>query len=60
MDESIKTASPRLDLLERQKLSTRSLRLHVALFVLTALTTTLSGVMLAVPELAPIEPPLAS
>ena len=60
MDESIKTAPPRLDLLERQKLSTRALRLHVALFVLTALTTTLAGVMLAVPELAPIEPPLAS
>jgi len=60
MDESIKAVSPRLDLLERQKLSAQSFRLHASLFLLTVLTTTLAGVMLAVPELAPIEPPLAS
>ena len=60
MDESIRTAPPRLDLVESQQLSARSLRLHAALFLLTALTTILAGAMLAVPELAPAEPPLAS
>ena len=60
MDESIRTAPPRVDLLERQKLSARTWRLHVGLFLLTVLTTILAGVMLAAPELAPIEPPLAN
>jgi membrane-associated protease RseP (regulator of RpoE activity) len=58
MDESIRTAPPRVDRLETQKLAARSWRLHAALFVVTALTTTLAGAMLAVPELAPAEPPL--
>ena len=60
MDESIRTAPPRVDLLEGQKISARAWRLHAALFLLTVLTTILAGAMLATPELAPVEPPLAS
>lgn len=60
MDESIRTAPPRLDLVEQPKLSARIWRLHALLFFLTVLTTILAGVMLAAPELAPAEPPLAT
>lgn len=60
MDESVRTAPPRLDLIERQKPSARTWRLHTALFLLTVVTTILAGVMLAAPVLAPIEPPLES
>ncbi|HEX5873857.1 MAG TPA: site-2 protease family protein [Pyrinomonadaceae bacterium] len=57
MDESIRTAPPRVDL---QQISARAWSLHVALFLLTVLTTILAGAMLAAPELAPVEPPLAT
>jgi membrane-associated protease RseP (regulator of RpoE activity) len=58
MDESIRTAPPRVDVLERKKISARAWRLHAVLFLLTVLTTILAGSMLAAPELAPVEPPL--
>ena len=60
MAESIRTVPPGLDLLERRtpQLSAREWRLHGGLFVLTVLTTTLAGIMLAVPDLPAIEPPL--
>jgi membrane-associated protease RseP (regulator of RpoE activity) len=62
MAESITTAPPRLDLLERQRprLSARAWPLHVALFLLTIVTTTLAGVALTPTEVVPIEPPLSS
>lgn len=62
MAESITTAPPRLDLLERQRprLSARSWPLHVALFLLTIVTTTLAGVALTPTEVVPIDPPLSS
>ncbi len=60
MDESIRTAPPRVDLLQGQRISARAWSLHAALFLLTVLTTILAGAMLAAPELAPVEPPLAS
>ena len=60
MDESIRTAPPRVDLLERQQISARVWRLHAALFLLTVLTTILAGAMLAAPEIVPVEPPLTS
>ena len=62
MAESITTAPPRLDLLERHtaRHSARSWSLHLALFLLTIVTTTLAGVALTPSEAVPIEPPLAS
>ena len=39
---------------------TRELRLHSGLLILTILTTTFAGIMLGVPELTPVEPPLAN
>ena len=62
MAESITTAPPRLDLLERQRprLSARSWPLHVALFLLTIVTTTLAGVALTPTEVVTTEPPLSS
>ena len=60
MAESIRTIPTGLDFLERQTLSARECRLHGGLFILTIVTTTLAGIMLAAPELTPTEPPLAS
>ncbi len=60
MAESIRTIPTGLDLLERQRLSAREWRLHGGLFILTIISTTLAGIMLAVPELTPAEPPLAN
>ena len=62
MAESITTAPPRLDLLERQgpRLSARSWPLHAALFLLTIVTTTLAGVALTPTEVVQTEPPLAT
>ena len=60
MAESIRTIPTGLDFLERQTLSAREWRLHGGLFILTIVTTTLAGIMLAAPELTPTEPPLAS
>jgi membrane-associated protease RseP (regulator of RpoE activity) len=62
MAESITTAPPRLDLLERSvpPLSVREWRLHAGLLILTIVTTTMAGIRLAVPEVAPHEPPLSS
>ena len=60
MAESIRTIPTGLDLLARQKLSARELRLHSGLLILTILTTTLAGIMLGAPELTPVEPPLAN
>lgn len=62
MDESIRTAPPGLDVhTPRQPwLSAREWRLHGGLFLLTVLTTTLAGTMLATPELPIPEPRLAS
>ena len=62
MDESIRTAPPALDLREHRQpwLSAREWRLHGGLFLLTVLTTTLAGTMLATPELPIPEPRLAS
>ena len=45
---------------ERPLLSAREWRLHGALLLLTVITTTLAGVMLAAPEIEPAEPPLSS
>jgi len=39
-------------------ISAREWRLHGGLFLLTIITTTLAGMMLAVPELPPYDPPL--
>jgi membrane-associated protease RseP (regulator of RpoE activity) len=41
-------------------LSARELRLHGGLLVLTVITTTLAGIMLAAPEIDAAEPPLSS
>ena len=60
MAESIRTIPTGLDFLEGQTLSAREWRLHGGLFILTIVTTTLAGIMLAAPELTPTEPPLAS
>src|SRR5215217_2398558 len=59
MDESIRTAPPALDF-RRPWLSAREWRMHGGLFLLTVLTTTLAGTMLATPELSIPEPRLAS
>jgi membrane-associated protease RseP (regulator of RpoE activity) len=45
---------------ERPLLSAREWRLHGGLLLLTVVTTTLAGVMLAAPEIEPAEPPLSS
>ena len=47
-------------ILQRPKLSVREWRLHGGLFILTIVTTTLAGIMLAAPELTPAEPPLSN
>ena len=62
MDESIRTAPQALDLGRRRQpwLSAREWRIHGGLFLLTVLTTTLAGTMLATPELPIQEPRLAS
>jgi membrane-associated protease RseP (regulator of RpoE activity) len=62
MAESIRTVPPGLDLVERPALrvSAREWRLHGGLFVLTVITTTLAGIVLAAPELPTAEPPLAN
>jgi len=57
MDESIGT---RLDLLERHSLSAREWQIHGGLLILTIITTTLAGIMLAAPDVSPTEPPLAN
>ena len=59
MDESIRTAPPALEF-RKPWLSVREWRLHGGLFLLTVLTTTLAGTMLATPELPNPELPLAS
>ena len=61
MAESITTAPPRLDLLERPtgRISARSWRLHAGLFLLTIVTTTLAGVALSATEVTTTEPPLS-
>lgn len=60
MAESIRTV-PALDLLpyDAPEVSAREWRLHGALFILTIITTTLAGIMLAAPELTPAEPSLS-
>ncbi len=62
MAESISRVPSGFDLGERHisGLTWREWRLHGGLFVLTILTTTFAGVMLAAPELAAPEPPLAT
>jgi membrane-associated protease RseP (regulator of RpoE activity) len=62
MAESIRTVPPGLDLLERtrSKISAREWRLHGVLLILTILTTTFAGLMLAAPELTAGEPRLAN
>jgi membrane-associated protease RseP (regulator of RpoE activity) len=61
MAESIRAVPPGLDMLERHpsRVSAREWRLHGGLLILTILTTTLAGTMLAAPDLPAIEPPLA-
>lgn len=60
MAESIRTVSTGLDILERQTLSAHAWRLHGGLLLVTIVTTTLAGIMLAAPEVTPIEPPLSN
>jgi membrane-associated protease RseP (regulator of RpoE activity) len=56
MAESIRTIPAGLDL----GISAREWRLHGGLLILTIVTTTLAGIMLAAPELTPAEPPLSN
>jgi membrane-associated protease RseP (regulator of RpoE activity) len=56
MAESIRTIPVGLDL----AISAREWRLHGGLLILTIVTTTLAGIMLAAPELTPAEPPLSN
>ena len=62
MAESIRTLPSGFDFRERHTpgLTWREWRLHGSLFLLTILTTMFAGVMLAAPELATPEPPLAT
>ena len=62
MAETITNAPPSLDLLERQRprLSAKSWPLHLALFLLTIVTTTLAGVALTPTEVVQTEPPLST
>jgi membrane-associated protease RseP (regulator of RpoE activity) len=60
MAESIRTLPAGFNILEQQKVSAREWRLHGGLFILTIVTTTLAGIMIAAPELTPPEPPLAN
>jgi len=62
MAESVRTIPPGFDLLQRTvpRISAREWRLHGVLFLLTVLTTTLAGMMLAAPELPTPDPPLAT
>jgi membrane-associated protease RseP (regulator of RpoE activity) len=61
MDESIKAVTPNFQMLPRYwtNPTAREWRFHIALLLLTILTTVLSGVWLATPELQTPEPPLA-
>src|SRR5215203_274973 len=43
-----------------ETLSAREWRLHGGLLILTIITTTLAGIMLAAPDVSPTEPPLAN
>jgi membrane-associated protease RseP (regulator of RpoE activity) len=47
-------------ILERPTLSAREWRLHGGLLILTVVTTTLAGMMLAAPEITPSEPPFSA
>src|ERR1051325_11534004 len=60
MAESIRTIPTGFELFDRQTISAREWRLHGGLFILTIVTTTLAGIMLASPELTPAEPPLSN
>ena len=62
MSESIRTFPPAFDLPERPTpgISAREWRIHGGLLILTIITTILAGITLAVPELHPPEPPLAT
>jgi membrane-associated protease RseP (regulator of RpoE activity) len=60
MAESIRNISTGFDLFERHTISAREWRLHGGLLILTIVTTTLAGIMLAAPELSPAEPPLST
>jgi len=60
MAESIRTIPTGFDLFKRQTISAREWRLHGGLLILTIVTTTLAGIMLAAPELSPAEPPLST
>ena len=60
MAESIRTIPTGFDLFERHTISAREWRLHGGLLILTIVTTTLAGIMLAAPELSPAEPPLST
>jgi membrane-associated protease RseP (regulator of RpoE activity) len=61
MAEAIRTVTPSLDVFQRHagRVSAREWRLHIALFALTIITTTIAGIMLAAPELTPADPPLS-
>ena len=61
MAESIRTFPPTFDVLGRpySKPSAREWKIHGSLFLLTALTTVIAGIMLASPEPNIVEPPLA-
>ncbi len=60
MAESIRTLLTGFNIPEQQTVSAREWRLHGGLLILTIVTTTLAGIMLAAPELTTPEPPLAS
>lgn len=62
MAESIRTVPSGLDFFESAttKISAREWRIHGGLLILTILTTTVAGIMLAAPELPINEPPLAN
>jgi membrane-associated protease RseP (regulator of RpoE activity) len=60
MAESIRTLPRGFDIRERQTVSAREWRLHAGLLVLTIVTTTFAGIMLAAPELPTPEPSLTT
>lgn len=61
MAESIRTLSPGYDIVPDSLInpSSREWRLHISLFLLTLITTTLAGIMLVAPESTVADPPLA-
>src|SRR6476659_3687473 len=61
MAESYRAVSQSFDLPSAPGLSitAREWRLHVGLFLLTVVTTTLAGMLFVIPELPPYEPPLS-